>query len=239
MITPMFLKRMRTPAKSTRRRQEPRRRPTLEMLEGRVLLTGLPELLRDINTHQESPGIGFGSGIVSGFTEVGGIAFFGADDGNVGRELWRSDGTAAGTFLVKDIRPNIGFPIGSNPIELTNVGSTLFFSAGDTDGGEELWKSNGTTAGTIRVKDINPGPGHSSPSFLTDVGGRLFFSATDDSGDTELWKSDGTTAGTVRVRDINPGPTSSGPSDLTAVGGTVYFTAFDNIRGNELWKSDG
>jgi ELWxxDGT repeat protein/autotransporter-associated beta strand protein len=239
MTTPLFPARARALANATRRSQRRRRRPTLEMLEGRVLLTGLPALLKDINTHLEGPGIGFGSGIVSGFTNVGGIAYFGADDGSTGRELWRSDGTSAGTFLVKDIQSNISFPTGSNPIELTDVGGTLYFSAADSANGRELWKSNGTAAGTVRVSDINPGPGDSGPTFLTNVNGTLFFSATDGNGDTELWKSDGTPGGTIRVRDINPGPASSGPSYLTAVGGTLYFTAFDDIRGNELWKSDG
>ncbi|MBO0697984.1 MAG: autotransporter-associated beta strand repeat-containing protein, partial [Zavarzinella sp.] len=235
MTTSVFPERMRAPAKSRRRSQQRRRPPTLEVLEGRALLSGLPELLKDINPDSE----GLGSGILSGFTDVGGIAYFGADSGQTGRELWRSDGTSAGTFLLKDIQPNVGFPIGSDPDELTNVGGTLFFSARDSVSGRELWKSDGTAAGTVRVKDINPGPGDSGPTSLTNVGGTLFFSATDDSGDTELWKSDGTAAGTVRVKDINPGPTASGPSYLTAVGGTLFFTAFDNTRGNELWKSDG
>jgi ELWxxDGT repeat protein/autotransporter-associated beta strand protein len=230
---------MRPFAKSKQQRQKARRRPTLEMLEGRVLLTGLPELLKDINTHLDVPGVGFGSGIVSGFTDVGGIAYFGANDGDTGTELWRSNGTAAGTFLLKDIQqPNSGFSNGSNPRELTNVGGTLFFSAGNTAEGEELWKSNGTSTGTVLVRDINPGPSHSSPSFLTSFGGLLLFSATDANG-TELWRSDGTSAGTIRVKDIIPGSKSSSPSFLTNVGGTLFFTAFDNFNGAELWKSDG
>ena len=242
MTTSKFLERMRASAKSTRRRQKPRWRPTLDMLEGRVLLTGLPELLKDINPDPPDPTDppeGLGSGIVSGFTNVGGIAYFGADDGVTGRELWRSNGTTAGTFLLKDIQPNISFPFGSNPHDLTNVGGTLFFSASDTNDGDELWKSNGTAPGTVRVEDINPGPDSSSPTFLTAVGGTVFFAAFDNGRGTELWKSDGTPAGTVRVMDINPGTGSSEPSYLTNVGGTLFFTARDNVHGTELWKSDG
>ena len=46
---------------------------------------------------------------------------------------------------------------GSNPQYLTNVGGTLFFTANDGINGTELWKSDGTAAGTVLVKDINPG----------------------------------------------------------------------------------
>ena len=88
----------------------------------------------------------------------------------------------------------------STPRELTNVNGTLFFSA--DDGGStrrELWKSDGTTAGTVLVKDIWPGLGSSSPRELTNVNGTLFFSAREFSNNFELWKSDGTAAGTVLV----------------------------------------
>jgi ELWxxDGT repeat protein len=103
------------------------------------------------------------------------------------------------------------------------VNGTLFFSVGTSDSGRELWKADGTTAGTILVKDINPGAGSSAPSNLTNVNGMLYFTAFDPVNGTELWKSDGTTAGTVLVRDINLGQpalrllissTSTAPSSL-------------------------
>ena len=46
---------------------------------------------------------------------------------------------------------------------LTAVGSTLFFTAGDGTHGPELWKSDGTEAGTVLVKDIHPGDNHGRP----------------------------------------------------------------------------
>src|SRR5262249_60144077 len=84
----------------------------------------------------------------------GGTAVFRGGDGVTGRELWKSDGTAAGTVLVKDIRPG---PDYGYPENLTGVGRTLFFTANDGVNGQELWKSDGTEAGTVLVKDINPG----------------------------------------------------------------------------------
>ncbi|MCU0530421.1 MAG: hypothetical protein MUD04_13290, partial [Cyanobium sp. Prado107] len=114
----------------------------------------------------------------------------------------------------------------------------LFFVAFDGASGSELWRSDGTSAGTVRVADINPGGGFSSPTNLTAVGNTLFFTANDGSSGYELWRSNGTAAGTVRVADINPGVGSSSPNNLTAVGNTLFFTADDGSSGSELWSLD-
>ena len=110
---------------------------------------------------------------------MGGTLFFSANDGTTGPELWKSDGTEAGTVLVKDINPNIsyGYPVGSYPHYLTDVGGTLFFAANDGTNSLELWKSDGTEAGTVLVADINPGDDGSLPNHLTAVGGMLYFTA--------------------------------------------------------------
>jgi ELWxxDGT repeat protein len=81
----------------------------------------------------------------------------------------------------------------------------LFFKINDLTHGDELWKSNGTEAGTVLVRDIHPGGPDGDPASLRGVGGRLFFSAGDGTHGRELWKSDGTRAGTVLVKDINAG----------------------------------
>jgi ELWxxDGT repeat protein len=179
-------------------------------------------------------------------TNVNGTLFFTAEDVN-GNELWKSDGTAAGTTLVKDIYPgthleydyyggSLEVANSSNPSSLTNVNGALFFTADDGTHGQELWKSDGTAAGTVRVKDIRPGSNGSYPNALMNVNGTLLFSADDGTHGIELWKSDGTAASTVLVGDIQPGNASSSPTSLINVIGTLFFTADDGIHGRELWK---
>src|SRR5437016_4557014 len=159
----------------------------------------------------------------SQFVDVNGTLFFvaGVDRyGPVrGGELWRSDGTTAGTFRIKNGRSWY----------LINVNGALFFVMDDETHGDELWKSDGTEPGTVLVKDINPGPRGSEPSSLVDVNGTLFFTTGWPGG---LWKSDGTDAGTVPV---NKGASAY---ELVNVNGTLYFFS-DGAQGRTLWKSDG
>src|SRR5713226_1650081 len=125
--------------------------PRLEVLEARLLPSLTPHLLKDINpgpmgSVAPSPRLPL-------FVDVNHTAYFAANDGAHGSELWKSNGAAAGTLLVKDINPGAS----SSPTYLTNVNGTLFFTAIDPVHGDELWRSNGTPAGTVLVKDIHPG----------------------------------------------------------------------------------
>ncbi len=131
-------------------------------------------------------------------------------------------------FLVKDIETTPGFGQASQPNSLAGVGNSLFFAARDPVTGSELWKSDGTFQGSLRVKDIVEGPGSSEPRKITDVGGIAFFLV-----DEQLWKSDGTESGTLLVKTLD------GADQLTAVGQTLFFTASDAAHGVELWTSDG
>lgn len=153
-----------------------------------------------------------------------------------GNEPWISDGTDAGTTLIKDI--NVITP-SSSPGPYGKVNDTVFFAATTAANGRELWKSDGTVNGTVVVKDINTGTGNSNPQSFIYVNNTLFFTAANNTTGTELWKTDGTEAGTVLVKDIRPGSPSSTPAYLTAVGNLIYFVANDGVNGLELWKSDG
>ncbi|HEX7448432.1 MAG TPA: ELWxxDGT repeat protein, partial [Pirellulales bacterium] len=189
-------------------------------------------MVKDIN-----PG---GSSYPASFTNVNGTLFFSASEGASGVELWKSDGTATGTTLVKDIYPGstavyYQWSYGgwwsdvlnsSSPRYLTNAYGTLFFTANDGTHGRELWKSDGSEAGTVLVEDIGP---WSNPASLANVNGTLFFTDDDDGTHGQhLWQSDGTAAGTMRVANLSV-------SALTDVGGTLFFSAYDGIHGSELW----
>ena len=127
---------------------------------------------------------------------MNGTLFFNADDGAHGKELWRSDGTATGTALVKDIDPGSGSSLPAPapepyPAQMANVNGTLFFTANNGVSGSELWRSNGTAAGTVLVRDIQPGSKGSTPFRWAGVNGTLFFAADDGTRGFELWTSTG------------------------------------------------
>jgi ELWxxDGT repeat protein len=176
------------------------------------------------------------------FTGVGDIIYFRADDGTgYGQELWRSDGTEAGTYMVKDINPGSN----SSSINALNAfGNLLYFTGHDDTNGTELWRSDGTESGTYMVKDINP-DGHSlARSFVQQSSGSLiFFVADDGTHGIELWATDGTEEGTYMVKDIRVGDDDGGISELIMLGDTVIFQAYENTPGTGLWrgvwKSDG
>jgi ELWxxDGT repeat protein len=170
------------------------------------------------------------------FVTVGSSVFFTVSDGIHGAELWATDGTAAGTRLVKDVCPGA---CSSRPMHLAAVGSQVFFVADDGAHGLELWKSDGTAAGTTLVTDLVPGLGGSNPLFLTEFDGAVLFQANNGTHGFELWRSDGTAAGTTLVRDIHVGPTSSAPIPWTRLGSVLLLTARDAAHGRELWVTDG
>lgn len=152
-----------------------------------------------------------------------------------GEELFVTDGTTAGTQLLKNIKSGSA---GSEIFDFTLVNNAIFFSAKGS-GGRELWITDGTTAGTNRVKDINPN-GSSNPTDLTAFDGQLFFVAEDAGKNSEeLWKSDGTETGTVKVKDIVAGEEGSLAHILNTTGNKLFFTADTQNEGTELWISDG
>ena len=177
-----------------------------------------------------------GSSTPLNLTNVNGDVLFAATNSS-GRGLWKSNGTEAGTVLIKDVV--IPQQYASSPLNHLVLNNVFYFEGedGSSGTGRELWRSDGTTAGTNRIKDINPGAGSSSPQHLTAVGNTLFFAADDGISGLEVWKSDGTEAGTTMVRDIASG-TSSQPEELRALNGTLIFTAVTS-SGRALWKSDG
>ncbi|MCG6133607.1 MAG: pre-peptidase C-terminal domain-containing protein [Nostoc sp. LLA-1] len=169
-------------------------------------------------------------------TAVGNTLYFVTDsNGDFQQELWKTDGTAAGTVRVKsdaNQAPNIG--VGA--FNFAAVGNTLYFTTYDSTTGLELWKTDGTDANTVLVKDIWAGgePNNSIPSSLVNFNGSLFFAASDADNNRELWSSNGTALGTYKVSNINA-TTNANPNQLTVVGTKLFFTASNGTNGKELW----
>ena len=165
--------------------------------------------------------------------------FFVGNDGTSGRELWITDGTETGTFLVKDINPNGD----SRPAQFTYIGDTLYFSADDSVHGRELWKSDGTESGTVLVSDINPsGDGLLRNSFITAMNGWIYFFGSDGVHGFELWKSNGTAVETSMVKDIAVGSATGliHRYSVSRLGDELYFSGHSEFGARcALWKSNG
>ena len=157
-------------------------------------------------------------------TVVDGILYFAADDGVHGSALWRSDGTEAGTTMVKDFGPGSFLYL-----QPTSTGF-LYFSASLGPGPipNQLWRSDGTEAGTTLIKQTQGIFG-----FIATKGRIVYFT-----GGGALWRSDGTPQGTTVVRGNRPGG-YFGPRELTATEGMLYLAATDKRHGEELWRSNG
>lgn len=196
------------------------------------------------DTFPGAPGGPDGPPLPAGFTRLGNNVLFAATDAEHGYELWTTDGTSAGTRLLKDIHPGAQWSV---PVGITVLGNAAYFGADDShvdhpDGtatfDRELFATDGTADGTGRVIDINPGPLPSTPVSLTRVGGQLLFRADDGVHGAELWLSDGSAAGTRMLADINPAGDSNA-TGLTVAGNRVFFAADDGTAGVEPWVTDG
>ncbi|HRH70456.1 MAG TPA: hypothetical protein PLB89_13190 [Flavobacteriales bacterium] len=192
---------------------------------------GTMTLLKNINTQS-----GYGSHPY-GFTSLGSKMVFNASAEAYGSELWITDGTAAGTVMVKDLFTGA---TGSGPSGFTTSGSNSFFVAENSTGNKELWVTNGTTAGTSKLKEINPSNTVGSmPQELTAYNGKLFFTADNGTNGRELWVSNGTAAGTTMVKDIHASG-SANPRNLVVYNGLVWFFATDGVlAAQHLYSSDG
>jgi ELWxxDGT repeat protein len=157
------------------------------------------------------------------FNTIGSYTYFRATSPAYGHELWRTDGSTAGTVRLTDINPgaldSVAGPLALRTVEL---GGDVFFSA--TDGsGTELWRLNPSTLGLVQVGQIAPGPEDPQASIVGVAGTKLFLSATTAATGSELWVSDGDSTPTLVV-DLKPGSASSyAGSGSVVVGSLLYF----------------
>jgi ELWxxDGT repeat protein len=201
-------------------------------------------------------------------------------------ELWVSDGV--NTSLLKDINGNPSVGSVNKAVKLTKAGNYIYFNANPGGAFEQLWKTDGTAAGTVRVKNfslfsasidvngtlfgvntgnivkVNADDSSSAASVgglfpfdeiietdtLQNVNGTLFFTtkgrdpSTGNFSSKSLWKSDGTQVGTTRIKQDTSGLFDSLTRfvpgiKFSALGNKFYFAGQDQVNGEELWVSDG
>ncbi|RKH17149.1 hypothetical protein D7Y13_10415 [Corallococcus praedator] len=165
---------------------------------------------------------------------VGNRLFFQISSTATGNELWVSDGTEAGTRLVEDITPGPERSWIYSPTDIN--GRLVFFRYVPVPGGEalpELWRSDGTAAGTLRVRNFSAFSGLDYDTLK--VGNALLFSFGQSTG-TTLWRTDGTLAGTTAIKRLDSGPVDIAQVNRTGDPGVFILRDGPNY---EVWRTNG
>ncbi|MEC8353763.1 MAG: ELWxxDGT repeat protein, partial [Candidatus Thermoplasmatota archaeon] len=158
------------------------------------------------------------------FQVIGDYMLFVADSGSTGRELWITDGTTAGTRLLKDINPGA---TGSNPQKFYSMGDVVYFRADNGITGSELWRTDGTAVGTVLVNDIRSGSDGSTPGNFIDVDGELYFSSISTNGITGLYQVNNAANGIIGAPTTWTIWPSTLPNGLTFSNGVISGTPTD------------
>ncbi len=209
-----------------------------------------PQLIKDMN---QNALISF-TDPPEGYLEFNGRVYFTANDSIHHRELRSTDGTSAGTSLVKEInsgpagQAHFGVPYFSK-VYRTIFNNEIYFNGLDSVHGMALWKTDGTASGTLLLKDISQlgiqaSPWQESVSiYFNEVNNKLIFLSQDTTHGYELWTTDGSSSGTQLLKDINPYPAHNSGNSIaehfTLFNNKLYFIANDSTHGNELWVTDG
>jgi ELWxxDGT repeat protein len=169
-------------------------------------------------------------------TNINGTLYFGGSH-YLREELWKSDGTTAGTMLVKNIASDEWEPSSSYPHYFTAFNNKVFFNASDEWSHTYLYQTDGTLEGTSAFEPTDYTNAYGDPYQLTVVGNKLFFTAATGYGN-ELLVTDGLSLPKV-VKDIKINYEGSYPIHLTPFKGILYFQADNRGNGYELYRSDG
>ena len=159
-------------------------------------------------------------------TVVGGRLFF-----RFGGTLWMSDGSAAGTYPLRDQLPGGTFTLAAGT-------ETLYAGAGylDDDEKQTLWAIDPATLSATLIRSFNRvAYGHAGTILGSVAGNTLFFSAVEDPEVDRWWITDGTSAGTHQVRGLSIPFRASEP---VSAGGRFYLTVCKPPSGCELWSTD-
>ncbi len=185
------------------------------------------------------------SSFPQGFIRVGNSMYFSAEDGTSGRELWLSNGTTATTTRVADIAagPASGLGLLGAGEALGGVLNNVLYFGGDdsTNPGRNLWRTDGTTAGTFKLKELDAAGGGYPQGFVA-TPNRIFFTAQTAADGRELWVTDGTAPGT-QMLPVAAGSGSGGAQFITPFKNGILYMARRDQGGNDFdlepYFSDG
>ena len=198
------------------------------------------KLLKDIYPGKKSGAI-FGQTNIFNInikSALNGKLYFVAETAAYGRELWATDGTDTGTYLVADIQPGPG---SSSPFDINIINGKVFFWANDGTHYYEPWVSDGTQAGTMLLKDINPTAGGFYYNATIVSNGLLYFWAQSGytSSDVAVWVTDGTTAGTQALKNGRNGSGTHISKFVAYKNKVYYWNHSDTGLAGQLWVTDG
>ncbi len=197
--------------------------PMLQSLERRVMLAAAVPL-----TGAEATSPLFHP---SQFVVAGNVAYFTHHHPDHGSEIWRTDGTAAGTRIFADVVPGSA---GSSPFNLVPVGKDRVVFTTSSGASNTLWVTNGTRSGTFKLREV------STIGEMIGVGNVAYFTGPIGGGQFggAIYKTDGTRTGTVQVTTLPPGQGGLFPKSLFAYGNKLLFNNEQTGR-NGVWRSDG
>ncbi|PLX24430.1 MAG: hypothetical protein C0600_13060, partial [Ignavibacteria bacterium] len=198
---------------------------TFLLLAAVPLLAQNPNLVRNINASTDES-----VQILNSRAILDGVLYFNGNDGS-GTKLWRTDGTSAGTWMVKDLPPD----------HLVTLNNHLYFVADNgIDPGIDPWVSDGSTLGTLRLNNLAVGKRRTKWVWnLTATSSQVYFTYAvfnfvKSISEYQLWKTDGTVSGTAAT-----GVTLDGIENTTPEGTRLLMFAGDGATGEEPWISDG
>jgi ELWxxDGT repeat protein len=153
--------------------------------------------------------------------------------------LYRADGVNPAE-AVKTSIPGSLFGLDNIMRDFTKVGSLLYFVTQNN----QLWKTDGTDAGTLLVKEFSGGnvgtvSGYETINNMIEFNNELYFVASDGVNGRELWRSAGTDATTVQISNLDATATDSNPQNFTVFNNVLYFFCSGNVNTNGLWTTDG
>lgn len=171
------------------------------------------------------------------FVELGGSHYFAGTTAALGTELYRTDGTALGTYLVDDTTPGAA---STGPCMLTPYLGDLFFVDSDNPT-RQLYRMSSATGVVTSLGVVGDADNDFGDARMVVVGGKLLFIGKDTAEGYELWASDGTAAGTGLLKALSPGTGSSQIRHLLAndSGAFAVFLVEQAGGARSVWTTDG